>query len=92
VFPQLSGLGALAQFGIGGGSLTATGPAAAGLPEAGGTQSFGDVGVLYEWAFGHVLGGHFAAGPSLEYEAVWSQPFERHGLIASGRVAFYGAP
>jgi hypothetical protein len=92
VFPRLAGLGALAQFGIGGGSLTATAPSAAGLPQADGTQSFADIGVLYEWAFGHVLGGHFAAGPSLEYEAVWSQPFERHGLFASGRVAFYGAP
>jgi hypothetical protein len=92
VFPRLAGLGALAQFGIGGGNLTATGPAAAGLPPSDGTQSFADVGVFYEWAFGHLLGGHFAAGPALEYEAVWSQPFERHGLFASGRVAFYGAP
>lgn len=90
VLPKLAGLGALAQFGVGGSKLTATGPAAA--PPAQGTQSFGDVGLLYEWAFGYLKHGHFAAGPSLEYEAIWSQSIERHGLVASVRVAFYGGP
>src|SRR5258708_38422560 len=84
VYPRLSGLGVLAQFGIGGGNLTATAP---GLPPAEGTQSFGGVGALYEWSFLHVLGGHFAAGPSLEDDAVWSLPFERPGLVSRGRPA-----
>ena len=88
-YPRLSGLGASAQFGIGSGNLTAKVP---GLPEAEGTQSFAAAGVLYEWPFWNVLGGHFAAGPSLDFEAMWSQPFERHGLVASGRLAFYGGP
>jgi hypothetical protein len=95
VFPKLAwlaGVGALAQFGIGSGSLTATSPALAGAPPAEGTQSFGDVGALYEWSFGHLFGGHFAAGPVVEYQAIWSRPFERHGLIGSARVAFYGGP
>jgi hypothetical protein len=98
VFPKLAGLaglaglGALAQFGIGSGKLEATSPTLAGAPPAEGTQSFADVGVLYEWAFGHLFGGHFAAGPVVEYQAIWSRPFERHGLVGSARVAFYGGP
>jgi hypothetical protein len=95
VFPRLTGLaglGALAQFGIGSGKLTATSPTLAGAPPAEGTSSFGDVGVLYEWGFGHLFGGHFAAGPVVEYQAIWSRPFERHGLVGSARVAFYGGP
>jgi hypothetical protein len=88
-FPRWSGLGAFAQFGIGSGSLAAATP---GLPAAQGTQSFGAAGVLYEWSFLQLMGGHLAAGPSLEYDAIWSLPFERHGLMASARLAFYGGP
>ncbi len=92
VYPRLAGLGALAQFGIGGGNLTPAASGQGGAPAVDGTQSFADVGVLYEWAFGHLFGGHFAAGPSLDYQAIWSQPFERHGLVAGARIAFYGGP
>jgi hypothetical protein len=92
LFPRLAGLGALAQFGIGGGNLTESPSVASGAPPAEGTQSFADVGVLYEWAFGHLFGGHFAAGPTLDYQATWSLPFERHGLVASARLVFYGGP
>ena len=81
------GLGPI--FGIGSGHLTSTTP---GLPNSQGTQSFLGVGVLHEWSFGHVLGGHLGAGPALEYDAIWSTPFERHGLIASARLVFYGGP
>jgi len=87
--PSLSGLGFLGQFGIGSGDLMNKTP---GLPMAQGTQSFAAGGVFYEWAFGHVLGGHLAAGPSLEYDAIWSQPFEQHGLVATARMVFYGGP
>jgi hypothetical protein len=87
--PRLTGLGLLAQFGIGSGSLHAR---SGGYPDSSGTQSFLGVGAFYEWAFGKLLGGHFAAGPSLEYDAIVTTPFERHGLLASGRVVFYGGP
>ena len=89
VLPCLSGLGAFGQFGLGSGHLTSTTP---GLPNSQGTQSFIGAGVLHEWSFGHVLGGHFGVGPALEYDAIWSRPFERHGLLASARLVFYGGP
>jgi hypothetical protein len=89
VFPRLSGLGVFGQFGLGSGHLTSTTP---GLPGSRGTQSFLGAGVLQEWSFGHVLGGHFGVGPALEYDAIRSMPFERHGLIASARLVFYGGP
>ena len=44
----------------------------------------------YEWSFAHFLGGHFAIGPSLEYDAAFSRPFEASGFLASGRFVFYG--
>jgi hypothetical protein len=34
-------------------------------------------------------GAHIGIGPSLEYDAVWSQPFQAHGLVGSLRLAFY---
>jgi hypothetical protein len=87
--PRLAGLGLLAQFGLGSGFLASKSLAST---RAEGTQSFLATGVLYEWSFGHVLGGHMGAGPTLEYHAIASQPFERHGLLASARVVFYGGP
>lgn len=87
--PKLQGLGLLAQLGIGGGSLSATAP---GVSGSDGTQSFAGAGAFYEWSFGHVLGGHLAAGPSVEYDAIWSRSFEQHGLVASARFVFYGGP
>lgn len=89
VLPRLAGLGALAQFGLGSGFLSSK---TLQTPRDEGTQSFIAAGVLYEWSFGHFLGGHLGAGPTLEYHAFWSQPFERHGLLASARLVFYGAP
>jgi len=89
LFPRLQGLGLLAQFGVGYGNLKSETP---GQPESEGTQSFAAAGTFYEWAFGRVLGGHFGAGPSLEYDAIFSRPFERHGLVATARLVFYGGP
>jgi hypothetical protein len=89
VYPRLGGLAFLGQFGIGGANLTSTEP---GHTEASGVQSFIGAGAFYEWSFGRFLGGHFGAGPSLEYDAMWSQPFERHGLLANARIVFYGGP
>jgi hypothetical protein len=87
--PRIAGLGLLGQFGIGGANLTSAHP---GHTEATGVQSFLGSGAFYEWSFGRFLGGHFGAGPSLEYDAMWSQPFERHGLVVNARIVFYGGP
>jgi hypothetical protein len=89
VLPVLANLGVQADFGIGSGNLQSRNPA---RPEASGTQSYIGAGAFYEWAFGKLFGGHFAIGPSVEYDAMWSQPFERHGLVASVRFVFYGGP
>jgi hypothetical protein len=81
------GLAAFAQFGLGTGDLVSKPP---NLPEADGTQSFGAAGVFYEWSVGVMRSGaHIGIGPSLEYDAVWTQPFESHGLVGSLRLAFY---
>jgi hypothetical protein len=85
--PQLQGLGAFTEFGLGSARLT-TAPGA--QVEAQGTQSFIGVGAFYEWPFGHFLGGHFAIGPSLEYDTAFSRPFDENGLVASARMVFYG--
>jgi hypothetical protein len=90
VYPRLAGLGVLAEFGIGTAGLDSRKDPSS--PAAGGTQSFAGIGAFYEWPFGHLLGGHFAAGPAVEYDAIWTQPFDRSGLLASVRVAFYGGP
>jgi hypothetical protein len=89
LYPRLAGLGLLGQFGIGGANLTSSNPL---HPEASGVQSYLGTGAFYEWAFGSLFGGHFGIGPSLEYDAIWSRPFERHGFVASARIVFYGGP
>lgn len=89
VYPALQGLGILANLGIGSGNLFTSNPQ---LPEAVGTQSFGGVGIFHEWGFGYGRGGHFAFGPALEFDAIWSQPFEQHGVVGSARLVWYGGP
>jgi hypothetical protein len=89
LYPKLDGLAVFGQFGIGLASLTSKTP---GVPTAEGTQSFVAGGAFYEWPIWRVLGGHFAIGPSLEYDAMWSSPFSRQGLVASLRLVFYGGP
>jgi hypothetical protein len=87
VCPQIGGLGVFSEFGLGTAKLSTP-----GAPNAGGTQSFIGAGLLYEWAFGHVLGGHFGVGPSLEYDAVFTQPYDQNGLVAGLRAVWYGGP
>jgi hypothetical protein len=87
--PALRGLGLLANLGIGSGKLVSSHP---GLNEANGTQSYGGIGIFHEWGFGYSGLGHFAIGPAVEFDAIWSQPFEQHGVVASARLAFYGGP
>jgi hypothetical protein len=85
--PRWQGLAGFAQFGFGTGDLVSKPP---NLPDASGTQSFGAAGIFYEWSVGIMRsGGHIGIGPSLEYDAVWTQPYEYHGLVASLRIAFY---
>ena len=84
-----TGCGVLANLGIGSGSLSTSNPS---LPTANGTQSFAGVGLFHEWGFAYGHDGHFAFGPALEFDAIWSQPFEQHGLVASARLAYYGGP
>jgi len=90
LYPRLMGLGLFGSFGIGGASMTSKEPNPA--PEASGVQSFIGTGGFYEFSFGNFSGGHFGIGPSLEYDAVFSQPFERHGAVGSVRFVFYGGP
>ncbi len=87
--PALGGLGFLGNFGIGSGSLTDVDTK---RQVSSGTQAYVGGGAFYEWAFGHLFGGHFALGPSLEYDAIFSTAFERHGVDASLRIVFYGGP
>ena len=86
--PQgLAGLGLFTEYGLGTGKLTKPGE-----PDAGGTQSFIGVGALYEWSLGHFLGGHFGLGPSLEYDAVFTTPYDQNGFVAGLRAVWYGGP
>jgi hypothetical protein len=88
IYPRLDGLGVFGNFGLGGADLRVTAPGT--FPSADGVQSFIGVGALYEWKIGRALGGHFSLGPSLEYDAMYSQALERHGALLGARLAFYG--
>jgi|CZKU01.1.fsa_nt_gi hypothetical protein len=90
LYPNLNGLAFFGSFGVGSGSLKSKEPDP--VAEASGVQSYAGAGTFVEFPFGHVLGGHFAIGPSLEYDAVWSQPFERHGAVFNVRFVLYGGP
>jgi hypothetical protein len=87
VCPHLAGLALFSEFGLGSAKLTTT-----GVPTAEGTQSFIGTGAFYEWGLGHIFGGHFGLGPSLEYDAVFTQPYDQNGLVASLRAVWYGGP
>jgi hypothetical protein len=89
LYPRLDGLGVFGQFGLGSGNLTSSEP---GVVKASGTQSFAGTGLFYEWSVTKIFGGHIGLGPALEYDAIWSLPFERHDLLAALRVVFYGGP
>ncbi len=83
-------LAVYASFGLGGSKLEAkNNPLSLG---AEGVQSFVGVGALYEWSFGHLFGGHFAGGPSLGYDAIFSSSIEQHAVSLTGRIAYYGGP
>lgn len=87
VAAPLGGLGFFSQFGLGAARLVSP-----GQPDAGGTQSVIGLGAFYEWGLGHFLGGHFGVGPSIEYDATFTQPYDQNGFLASARLVFYGGP
>jgi hypothetical protein len=87
LFPRLGDLAAYGSLGVGKTELRAKGP----FPTADGSQSFLAIGVHHEWSFVRFLGTHTTAGPFVEYNAILSQPAERHWLAIGLRLAFYGS-
>ena len=69
--PKLKNLGLFAQFGLGSATLDVNRP---NYPEAKGVQSMLGIGGMYEFPIFHLFGGHGVVGPTLEYDAVYSQP------------------
>jgi hypothetical protein len=55
-----------------------------------GVGSFLAGGIFYEFFLAKVLGGHLAWGPDLQYQAVFSEPLERHGALLGLRFLWYG--
>ena len=87
LYPALRDLGVYGQFGIGTATLA---PTSGSRDPATGTESFLGGGVFYELFLGKGLGGHFAAGPTLEVDTQITQADERFSVLLGGRVAFYG--
>lgn len=85
--PTLKNLGVFADVGIGGTTLDVRNP---GYPEAHGVQSLIGVGGMYEFSIFHLFGGHGVIGPTLEYDAVFSQSASSGAGVMGGRLAFYG--
>jgi len=86
VAPRLRDLGVAATLGLGVAKIEAV---RGGYPGAEGVQSHVGLGAFYEWRIFEVLGGHLAAGPSVDYTAVLSRSVNRHGVYAGGRLVFY---
>ncbi|HVH48091.1 MAG TPA: hypothetical protein VM925_37415 [Labilithrix sp.] len=86
VLPALADLAVYGQAGIGATELRAKGP----YPTADGVQSFLGIGLHHEWRLARLLGGHAAAGPYIEYDAIWAPSIERHWATAGLRLAWYG--
>jgi hypothetical protein len=55
-----------------------------------GVGAFIAPGVFYEFWLVKALGGHFALGPNLEYDAIYSESMERHGPLLGLRFLWYG--
>ncbi len=86
VVPALADLAVYGQAGVGTAELRAKGP----YPTSDGSQTFFGAGLHHEWRLGRLLGGHGAAGPYVEYDAIRAQSTERHWLTAGLRVVWYG--
>ncbi len=79
--------GLFAQGGVGVSKLHAT---AGGYPDADAAQSYLGAGAFYEWHLFKILGGHVAAGPTAQFDTVFSRDYERHGLNVGLRSVWYG--
>jgi hypothetical protein len=86
LFPTLQDLALYGQAGVGSTELQAKGP----YPSADGTQSFAGIGVHHEFRLFRFLGGHFAGGPYVEYDAIFTTTNERHWASLGFRAAWYG--
>jgi len=86
LFPTLADLSIYGQAGVGSTELQAKGP----FPSADGTQSFAGIGLHHEFRLVRLLGGHFSAGPYVEYDAIFATGAERHWASVGLRVAWYG--
>jgi hypothetical protein len=84
--PTFADTAVYTQLGIGHTDLAAKGP----YPDADGTASFLAIGVHHEFRLVRFLGGHFTAGPFVDYNVITSLSAERHWLSLGVRVAWYG--
>lgn len=84
--PALADLAIYGEAGLGTAAVRAKGP----YPTSDGTQTFLGIGLHHEWRVGRLLGGHGAAGPYVEYDAIRSQTTERRWLSVGLRVVWYG--
>lgn len=84
--PALADTSVYAQLGVGAAELRAKGP----YPTSDGTQSFFGFGLHHEWRLVRLLGGHAAAGPYVEYDAIRAPSIDRDWLSAGLRVVWYG--
>lgn len=85
--PRLADAAIYAELGFGSTELRAKGA----YPTADGAQSFLGIGIHHEWRLARLLGGHAAAGPFIEYDAIRSPSVERHWATAGLRVVWYGS-
>ena len=84
--PRLADTSIYGQAGVGSTELQAKGA----FPSADGTQSFAGLGLHHEFRLFKLLGGHFAGGPYVEYDAIFAPGAERHWASLGLRVAWYG--
>jgi hypothetical protein len=87
LFPTLADTSIYGQAGVGSTELQAKKGV---FPSADGTQSFAGIGLHHEFRLFRLLGGHFAGGPYVEYDAIFAPSAERHWASVGLRVAWYG--
>jgi hypothetical protein len=85
LYPKLASLGILGAAGVGWASLHEK---SGRYPDAETAQSYLQIGAFYEWPIA-LRGCHFALGPQLAYDAVFSRSFDQSGAAAGARIVFY---
>ncbi len=86
VAPAFADTAMYGHAGFGLSELQAKGP----YPSADGAQSLLGLGFHHELRLAKLLGGHAAAGPFVEYDAVTATAAERHWLSFGLRLVWYG--